>query len=449
MYRTPDKEVRGELDARKSPSKTVVKKSLFRKSLETFEGRVEQRSKPTSPKASGSMSTNPPENPSKTANSPKQTTEYPDRITEAKAYAEYAKRHLGDSRNLRSDIKAGVTKWIDRLVILVRDMERGSKLGQTESICAQPVPQVNYGDLSAKLEEHTKLLAANTEQLRELRQTIDNNVVCQANTTYANVAARPPTSVYPDRPALHSVIISSERETETGEEVLERVREAVDAKEGWVKVERVRRAKDRKIIIGCSTKDDRDKVRERLKARHLVVEDVKNKDPLVILRDVLSANSDEDILKALRNQNRGVFDGLEKEENRVQIKYRKKARNPHTCHMVLAVAPVIWRRVTEMGALHVDLQRVRVMDQSPLVQCSRCLAYGHTRKYCTEEVDACSHCGGPHLRSDCDLWAINDVPKCRNCLRAKMTRTEHNAFSEECPIRRRWETLARSTVAYC
>lgn len=38
----------------------------------------------------------------------------------------------------------------------------------------------------------------------------------------------------------------------------------------------------------------RDKVRERLKSRQLVVEDVKNKDPLVILRDVLSANSDED-----------------------------------------------------------------------------------------------------------------------------------------------------------
>lgn len=50
------------------------------------------------------------------------------------------------------------------------------------------------------------------------------------------------------------MVVTSTDETETGEEVLVKVRKAVDAKEGWVKVERVRKAKGRKIIMGLETK---------------------------------------------------------------------------------------------------------------------------------------------------------------------------------------------------
>ena len=236
---------------------------------------------------------------------------------------------------------------------------------------------------------------------------------------------------------------------ETGEEVLDRVRKAVDAKEGWIKVERVRKAKDAKIILGCPTLEDRDRARERLEAGRLRVEEVKNRDKLIVLRDLLNLNSEEEILKALRKQNREVFDGLAEEDDRVQVRFRKRARNPHTSHLVLSVSPIIWRRATELGALRVDLQRVRVLDQSPLVQCSRCLAYGHTRRHCTEEADVCSHCGGSHLKANCEVLAVNVTPTCKNCIRAKIDRADHNAFSEDCPVRKRWEALARSTVAYC
>ena len=41
--------------------------------------------------------------------------------------------------------------------------------------------------------------------------------------------------------------------------MLERVRKAVGAKEGWIKVERIRKAKGSKLILGCSTAEDRDK----------------------------------------------------------------------------------------------------------------------------------------------------------------------------------------------
>ncbi|KPJ05926.1 hypothetical protein RR48_14368, partial [Papilio machaon] len=255
----------------------------------------------------------------------------------------------------------------------------------------------------------------------------------------------------PKKVTLHSIVVTSNNEMDTGEEVLEKVRKTADAKEGWVRVERIRKAKDRKIIMGFRSKEEREKMKERLKttAKDLSVEEVKNKDPMLLLRDVLNINTDEDIQKALKNQNRGIFGSLDEEENRIEIKYRRKTRNPHTSHIVVAVSPLTWQKAVEKGYAHIDLQRIKVEDQTPLIQCTRCLGFGHSRRFCTDTTDLCSHCGGPHLRSDCADIIAGIPPKCQNCHRAKLTETNHNSFDRNCPIRKKWDTIARSTVAYC
>lgn len=74
---------------------------------------------------------------------------------------------------------------------------------------------------------------------------------------------------------MHSVVVTSTDETETGEEGLSCIRTAVDAKEGWVTVQRARKAKDRKVILGFMSKEDQTQAKEK----HLLVEEVKNRDP--------------------------------------------------------------------------------------------------------------------------------------------------------------------------
>ncbi|CAH2086403.1 unnamed protein product [Euphydryas editha] len=124
-------------------------------------------------------------------------------------------------------------------------------------------------------------------------------------------------------------------------------------------------------------------------------------------------------------------------------------RNPHTVHVVIGTSPTLWSRITGMGSVHVDLQRVRAEDQSPLVQCTRCLGYGHSKKFCKEPADGCSHCGGLHHKAECAEWVAGVPPTCRNCKKAKLESFEHNAFSSSCPVRKRWDELARSAVSYC
>ncbi|CAH2208472.1 jg24109, partial [Pararge aegeria aegeria] len=223
-------------------------------------------------------------------------------------------------------------------------------------------------------------------------------------------------------------------------------RSAVSAKTTGIRVDRLRKAKEQKVVLGCQSREELAKVAEKLRTGNptLLLEEKANRDPLVIMYNVLNINTDEDILNALNKQNSAVLGMIPEGNYRACVKFRRKARNPLESHVVLQVSPPVWQCLVTAEKVHIDLQRVVVKDQSPLVQCSRCLGYGHGRKYCKESVDTCSHCTGPHLRNECPAWKAGHQPTCRNCRDAKQEQSDHNCFGETCPIRKKWEALARA-----
>lgn len=393
------------------------------------------------------------------------TTIKASRLKQARASVTRAKTKIGQSRNLRNEIREDVTNAIDELYTIIKALDAELRgLGglntqpETARLELSPAP-TNAGcvdrDMSdkllGKLEEHSVLLKENARSLELLRSAVETQTESVSKMTYASVAAGPPSGRLPGRAALHSVVITSKEASDTGDEVMDKVRRAIDAKGGGIEIERVRKGRDRKIIMGCRTVEQREKIKDKINkaGKHLVVEEVKNKDPMLVLRGVLSVHTDEDILEALRNQNGDVFRGLSDGEARVGVKFRRRARNPHTNHIVLTASPAVWRRALEKSRLWVDMQAVPVEDQSPLVQCTRCLGYGHGRRFCKEAVDICCHCGGPHLRAECPHWLAAEEPQCRNCVLAKMAHCVHSAFSGDCPIRKRMDEIARASVAYC
>lgn len=383
---------------------------------------------------------------------------FADRVREGRYWLEKAKDLLGDSRNLRTDIRTGIIQAIDKLYLIIKSGATEAGTGITPEQKEHKIPGQEQGtmtgtegqELIKMMREQGEKLDKTHKELEAIRQTITSQPVSQVN-TYAGVAAAQPRRHTPEGGALHSIAVASKDDSHTSDQVLGEVRKAVNAKDGWVTVERVRKAKDRKVIIGCRTAEERNKIKERLQSAegHLIVEDMKNQDPMLVLRDVLEYNSNEDILVSLRNQNGEVFYGLDKDDDRIDVKFRRRARNPLTCNVALRVSPQIYRRIMEMGTVRIDMQKVKVADQSPLVQCSMCLSYGHSRRYCREAIPRCSHCGGPHLRVECVDYQAAAPPTCCNCTAAKAENAEHNAFSSECPVRRRWEALARAKVAYC
>ncbi|CAK1545370.1 unnamed protein product [Leptosia nina] len=401
---------------------------------------------------------------------------------------------IDDSRNLRGDIKEGIKKAIKSLRQMAKQTKESKSKGKREvrEIQTQTEEEVTKEseliegkekdtgtgteNLIKELREQRKIIerefaelkrelpkmTARIEEYRkeeetskkEIREALNQGII--EFKSYASVAA---TAVKTEgkgrtRPeyetAKYAITVASEG-TETSGEVLEEIRRVVDAKKTGLRVDRIRKIKDQKVVIGCESREELEKVKEKLKKnKNLLVEEATNKDPLILLRDVLSVHTDEELVAALKCKNKELMREVRKEEEeRIRVRYRRNTRNPHANHVVVQVPPVMWHNITEAGRVHIDLQRVAAVDQTPLVQCSRCLGYGHGRRLCKEEKDTCSHCGGPHKKESCPEHQSGKKPSCINCSRASIEGASHNAFEQECPVRRRWDRLARASVAYC
>ncbi|KAL4702392.1 hypothetical protein ACJJTC_005668 [Scirpophaga incertulas] len=89
-----------------------------------------------------------------------------------------------------------------------------------------------------------------------------------------------------------------------------------------------------------------------------------------------------------------------------------------------------------------DRQRNEAIDETDRVTAD----YDRMEK---EGVDVvCSHCGGTHRQAECEAQKKGETPKCVNCTKANNSDTSHNAFSSCCPIKQKWDSIARARVAY-
>ncbi|CAH2098546.1 unnamed protein product [Euphydryas editha] len=361
---------------------------------------------------------------------------------------EIIKKAIDLTRNLKTELKEIILETADDLEKICNNYrDDGIDFREKIADLGEMILKCQNTDFNL-LEVHTKRVENRIQAIQEQMDQQHRDIQTQMR-TYAAVAATQTIHKASDRtPAIQSMVVTSKEETDTSEVVLEKIRKIVRATESGIKVERVRKAKDRKVVMGFVSNEEREQARKKLEGTGLAVEVLKNRDPLLVLKGVPKALSDEEVESALRNQNRGIFSSLDPGDDRLKIKYRRNNRNQYTTQVVLSASPVLWRRITDLGRVSIDLHRVVALDQSPLVQCTRCLGYGHSKRFCKGKEDICSHCGGCHTRDNCTKWKESSPPSCINCRNNRMGNIEHNAFDESCPIRKRWDTLARSTVAY-
>ncbi|CAK1546358.1 unnamed protein product [Leptosia nina] len=252
----------------------------------------------------------------------------------------------------------------------------------------------NINKLQEIMKEQIKILKEESNNMKSDNNLEELKTFIDKKLTYANIAARPKETKISDfkekETEVHSIIVSPINEKETGEEVIKRIRSAVNAKEEGIQIERIRKVKDGKT------------------------------------------------------QNKNVTNSIAEEDFRVKEKYRRRARNSHEEHVVLQVSPKLWSALTAVGKVHIDMQKVNVEDQSPVIQCTGCLGFGHGRRNCeSKESEICSHCGGQHLKAECERYSGGYPPKCHNCASSNLQSIDHGAFDINCPIRSRWEKIAR------
>ncbi|CAK1549482.1 unnamed protein product [Leptosia nina] len=177
--------------------------------------------------------------------------------------------------------------------------------------------------------------------------------------------------------------------------------------------------------------------------------------PMFIVKGVSSDISATDLKYIIINQNENIKANIRNEAD-IEFKFKRPNRNSNLYNAVFVSAPYLWRHVVQSLKLNVDHQRVHVEDFTPLLQCFKCLKFGHTRKFCKTEETHCSHCADSnHEFKDCPVKKDSHKLTCYNCkLYYKDKNSEskgpldHGAASDACPRKQFMVGRTKSKVDY-
>ncbi|KAH9631951.1 hypothetical protein HF086_000288, partial [Spodoptera exigua] len=103
----------------------------------------------------------------------------------------------------------------------------------------------------------------------------------QGPKTFAQVASTPRTPVTPAKGPNHTLIVSSTNPQHTGDNVIERIRDALDLKATGARVDAVRKARNQKVVLRCASKTDLGLIKDQFKSsKGLKVQEPKPQNPL-------------------------------------------------------------------------------------------------------------------------------------------------------------------------
>ena len=252
--------------------------------------------------------------------------------------------------------------------------------------------------------------------------------------SYASVAAQP----------RYSVLIESADPKHTGQDILNTVKEKVDVVQLGLGVNGVRRLRNQKVAISCDTEVDRNTLKQAITGidSKLTVSIPPIRKPLLRLIGVAHDLDDKRIEEAIPKQNAKFFADIDTKDAEIKVLRRTKGRTRDVSNVIIETNPKIWNQLRDQR-LRLGYQVVPAVDQSPVLQCYKCMSFGHRAQECNSQT-RCGYCAMDHDTRDCSNRG--DAPKCVNCTGSDHL---HPAYSPECPEWVKWDKIARSTISYC
>ena len=288
------------------------------------------------------------------------------------------------------------------------------------------------------------------DEMAKLRQELVQRPPA-ASASYASVTAsgsgrkssiKTPVS----RPAL--VLRSSEADVKSSKAVLADFKTSVSFKDACFGPARVQPVSNGAVRVEFDSVQQRDDTLGRLASvKTLRAEPARRLRPLVVIKGISKDVSEEDVVPLVRQQNPSV----QCSDEDVRVRFVRKNRKDDLFNCVLEVSPDVRVRLLELGRVSIDHQRVHVSDFSSLVQCYKCLGFGHTRPKCTSDVQRCSHCASAgHDFASCPDKEDASKTKCHNCSASgRKTDVQHSATSAKlCGTIKRMEKRLASRTDY-
>ena len=194
----------------------------------------------------------------------------------------------------------------------------------------------------------------------------------------------------------HVVILQKENQTAAQSRL--DFTDKVDPVRAKIKIKGIRQTKGNGLVTEVSSEKDIQTLREHQALQGYKMETPRRKNPLVILYDVDSTLTEEELVGALISQN---FSGELSDTEVLVPRFKTGPRDKDTVHWVLEVSPAVRQKLLTQGRAYLTFASAKVKDFVKVAQCMKCSDYGHVAKYCTNE-ECCSRCQSKeHKKADC------------------------------------------------
>jgi hypothetical protein len=293
---------------------------------------------------------------------------------------------------------------------------------------AKPNPTPYRKDDLEEVKEQIALLAAKVGELTTGTSVIHTAAAANHKMTYAAATGGP----------SHSVIVSSTDKKQTSKDIREALRREVKPSSLKVGISALVGARDNKVIIKCPTRQDASKMRTAIPLMTkgvLTAHEGRRLKPAVILKGVEKDIKPEEVAEMILQQNDTIFEAAKNTE--IKVLRTSQNRNNNLKNVIVSVSPDVRTAMLLQGRVCIGFQRVFVEDSCPLLQCFKCMGFGHTAARCVEKKDRCLHCAGEHKSLACTKKEIPAEHRCWNCHKMAKGRTvdAHRANSKTCPFR--------------
>ena len=212
-----------------------------------------------------------------------------------------------------------------------------------------------------------------------------------------------------------------------------------------LRINKIRSLSNQVLVIECPEKQDCEKINKQINELTncpLVAEDERKKHPTILLRKVEVDLTDQQIIDFLVAQNLDQDQIQRLQANNVtkpKIVFKRNITQQHM-DVVIRVHPSLYPVLISNKRLYVGYMSVKTEPFTLITQCYKCMAYGHTSKFCKAENSICGHCANNHEYKNCPNKNNNDYLKCANCsVENNRYRSEdmasHSATSHICPVR--------------
>ena len=236
------------------------------------------------------------------------------------------------------------------------------------------------------------------DQLKEARKTPVLTYAGAATTAQSRSGNGPPRQNMGKTTAESTTVFLKPKSPTKIEELKTKFTASCNPAQEKIKIKSLRSTKGGLLVVECHHESDRKKIEASAKlADKFQVEKPKKRKPMLILYEVDSTLREDDLKKAIMEQN---LDGKIKGED-LELRFRTGPRNKPTTNWVIEVSPELRQNILNQGRVYVGYTGLKAKDFLQVARCAKCKDLGHVQKHCPGE-ERCGHCGGKdHGKESC------------------------------------------------